>query len=152
MWDLSCAFHDYFTSKPILNGAPIKYAVVPERPECAPNQIVKNYVKGNDDGLEAVFHVAYHEIVEAMTNPTVDGFYVRDSNSDFYPSENADLCELSFGTVCKPKNGAYYNTIIGGVKYILQTNYDPKLRQCKNFGRIVKPRPGESCKTITPEF
>lgn len=150
-WIHSCAYHGSFLSEAGQGQMQsIKFAVVPDLPKCAPNMKLGTPPQGGDYGLEAIMKLAYHELVETMTNPTGGGYFV---NNDwvYRNAETADLCNSDFGTACPDETGAYYNTVIRGVKYMLQTNYNPKSRTCGNFGNRV-PRKGENCTTIKPEF
>ena len=151
-WTTMCTFHDYFTSAALLGGRPVKYAVVPEIPDCSENYYHgTNSVLGNDPGLEAITFNAYASLAATMTDPIGSGYYVSDPADSYYQYESSWLCTSSFDTVCPNADGAYYNTVIGGVQYLLPNNDDPSARICRNFGGIRR-QPGASCRMIRPGF
>ena len=87
-------------------------------------------------GLDNLLSTAAHEIVEATSDPQLTG-WIFQKNGDFYWEENADLCSWDY-KVKKLHKGLAYNTIIGGRKYYIQSNYDPITKTCE-IGLTKKP-------------
>ena len=73
--------------------------------------------------LDSAINVIAHELAEAVTDPLGNAWY--NSNRD----ENADICAWNF--VGKIWTGSYYyNIVVGGLKYFIQSNYNLNTRTC----------------------
>jgi hypothetical protein len=80
-----CAWHSYGTC----NGTPVQFAFfwkLDGDPGCDP----KSTVSGESQGLAALANVSGHELSEARTDPTSDGWY------DSAGQENGDKCAWTF--------------------------------------------------------
>ena len=66
--------------------------------------------------IDSAVSVIAHELAEAVTDPNLNAWY----NSNGY--ENADICAWNF--LGKIWSGSfYYNMVVGGLKYYVQSNY-----------------------------
>jgi len=61
--------------------------------------------------------VIIHELEEAQSDPFFTAWF------DGYGYENADKCAWTYGTLSTASNGAKYNVVVGGKKYLIQQNW-----------------------------
>ncbi len=101
-----CAFHSW-------TSAPAVYAAMPY--EEANGCITREAPNGVPDGDNVVSPLS-HEMNEAITDPTGDGWY-DDANY-----ENGDECAWIFGDTTGPAGGLY-NQTIDGHHYLLQLEF-----------------------------
>ena len=45
-------------------------------------------------------------------------------------NENGDKCAWNFGTTSTATNGAKYNIVLGGTKYLIQQNWNAVTQSC----------------------
>ncbi|CAF4203606.1 unnamed protein product [Rotaria sp. Silwood2] len=88
----------------------------------------QNVSPNGNPSVDSMLSSIAHELVEAMSDPLGDAWRGTTKSGD--TSENADLCDWSYGTVHRLSNGAYYNMIIGAKRYLIQQNWNAKLQQC----------------------
>ena len=112
-----CGWHTY--TKVGAKGAQtaIKYSFVgdptgPKMRGCTPQMVSPN----GDAAADAMVSVVAHEIDEAVTDPTLDGWY------DARGNENADLCAWKYGTTFDV-GSAKANLTLGKRSYLVQTNW-----------------------------
>ncbi|XP_058104615.1 protein EXORDIUM-like 3 [Magnolia sinica] len=143
-----CGFH-YFTFPSIL-GYTLPYAWVGNSAtqcpgSCAYPFSVPSYIPGlkplkspnGDIGVDGMISVIAHEIAELATNPLVNAWYAGQDPS--FPTEIADLCEGIYGTggggsytgqMLKGDDGATYNMIGSGRRFLVQWVWNPVLNYC----------------------
>ncbi|KAF8380448.1 hypothetical protein HHK36_027935 [Tetracentron sinense] len=143
-----CGFH-YFTF-PSIVGYTLPYAWVGNSATqcpgiCAYPFAVPVYMPGlkplkspnGDVGVEGMISVIAHEIAELATNPLVNAWYAGQDPS--FPTEIADLCEGIYGTggggsymgqVLDDHDGATYNMIGNGRRFLVQWVWNPVLNYC----------------------
>jgi len=99
-------------------GQTIKYSFVGNpatqcMSSCAPQAISPNGLPG----VDAMVSAATHELVEAVTNPELNGW--------FFPNgyEAADECAWTFGTEQSLSSGAKANVVLGGKQYLIQQTW-----------------------------
>ncbi len=108
-----CGWHN----SAMIQNTTIKYAFV-GNPERCPNACAAQSVSlNNNPGADAMANIVVHEIDKMVTNPNGDGWF--DSNGQ----ENSDLCAWQFSNISKASNGASYNIVIAGIKYLIQMNW-----------------------------
>ncbi|KAL6007943.1 Protein EXORDIUM-like 3 [Asimina triloba] len=143
-----CGFH-YFTF-PSIVGYTLPYAWVGNSAKlcpgvCAYPFAVPDYIPGlkpmkspnGDVGVDGMISVIAHEIAELATNPLVNAWYAGQDPS--FPVEIADLCEGIYGTggggsytgqLMKGQDGATYNMVGGGRRFLVQWVWNPILSYC----------------------
>ena len=84
----------------------------PKMRGCTPQMVSPN----GDAAADAMVSVVAHEIDEAVTDPTLDGWY------DARGNENADLCAWKYGTTFDV-GSAKANLTLGKRSYLVQTNW-----------------------------
>jgi hypothetical protein len=75
-------------------------------------------------GADAIVNVIAHESAEAVSDPTLNAWYDAKGN------ENADKCAWHFGSVSTLPNGAKYNIVVNGMKYLIQQNWNLSSQSC----------------------
>jgi hypothetical protein len=125
----ACAYHHY----KLVQGVNIKYSFVPQGLAYCSSINTKASSNGIRS-VDGIINFVAHELVETITNPISNGWI----NGFAFNNENADYCEWNFGKVCKSPNDFEYNIVIGERKYLIQTNYDPRVKGCTNPGFPAK--------------
>jgi len=77
---------------------------------------------GNAAVDSAVSTIA-HELAETATDPLGNGWFNSDGD------ENGDICAWNFLNVIRGP-GYYYNIVVGGLKYLIQSNYNLSTKTC----------------------
>jgi hypothetical protein len=108
-----CGWHSFAR----IGGAVIKFAFIgdPSGPSvrgCSPQSVSPN----GDVGADAMASTIYHELDEAVTDPTMRGWHTARGE------ENADRCAWTYGTVYKV-GAAMANMKLGTRDYLIQTNW-----------------------------
>ncbi len=114
-----CAYHDSFVS----GAQQVIYAVAPYDPTvngCSSD------VRPNGDDADVTINAISHEHNEAITDPTVAGWFADDGHAD----EMADLCAGAFGSPLGTVAGQPYNQVINGDHYWLQEEYSNDGHRC----------------------
>jgi hypothetical protein len=75
-------------------------------------------------GADAMVSVIAHEAAEAVSDPYSNAWYDSDCN------EIADKCAWTFGKTSQLSNGAIYNMIVNGFKYLVQQNWRLPTQDC----------------------
>jgi hypothetical protein len=113
----ACGWHTY--------SGNIKYSWVGNPQNLCPNSCSDQSVSPNGNlGADAMISVIAHEAAEAVTDPDLNAWY--DSNGE----EIADKCAWIFGTTHKLSNGASYNMIVNGYKYLIQELWNQRTQSC----------------------
>jgi hypothetical protein len=109
-----CGWHTRST----INGTDIKYSFVGNPETHCPSSCSEQTTTSpnNNIGVDAMASILAHELEEAVTDPDLNAWY------DKRGAENADKCAWTFGTTYSA-NGALYNVVIGGLKYLIQQNW-----------------------------
>jgi hypothetical protein len=108
-----CGWHTYKT----LSGGAIKYSFV-GNPDRCPSACSAQTISPNGNlGADAMASIIVHELEEAVTDPQLNAWY------DNRGYENADKCAWTFGTVSTASNGSKYNTVLNGMKFLIQRNW-----------------------------
>jgi hypothetical protein len=79
-------------------------------------------------GADAAVSVIAHELAESATDPVFTGWYYT-TGSDYV--ENGDQCAWSFPGKIKLSTGAYYNIVVGGKNYLIQSNWNLATKTCR---------------------
>lgn len=108
-----CGWHTYDK----IDGSTIKFGYIgdPTGPKvtlCIPSAVSPN----GDAGADAMVSTIAHELAEAVTDPTMNGW--RSAAGE----ENADRCAWNYGTTYKVA-GATANMKLGSRHYLVQTNW-----------------------------
>lgn len=108
-----CGWHSYAR----IAGAAIKFGFIgdpsgPKVRNCSPQSVSPN----GDVGADAMASTIYHELDEAVTDPTMRGWHTARGE------ENADRCAWTYGKVYKV-GAAMANMKLGGRDYLIQTNW-----------------------------
>jgi hypothetical protein len=72
--------------------------------------------------------VIAHELAESVTDPLFTGWYYN-TGSDYV--ENGDQCAWSFPGAIKLSSGAYYNIVVAGKNYLIQSNWNLATKTCR---------------------
>jgi hypothetical protein len=75
-------------------------------------------------GADAMVSVIAHELAETVSDPNLNAWYDSQGN------ENADKCAWTFGSETRLSNGAYYNIVVNGVKYLIQQLWKYPAQTC----------------------
>jgi hypothetical protein len=94
-----------------------------------------NSPNGND--ADATINTISHEHNEAITDPTSEAWWANDANLD----ENGDLCAWNFGAPLGGTPGRYYNQVVNGHHYWLQTEYSNDGGTCLQRYTLPNPPP-----------
>jgi len=112
-----CAYHSTGTGVSAPTG--LTYTVIPFGIWNSPLEYScegpSEYPSGNS-ALDIALSTYSHEVAEAITDPTGNGWH------DVYGNENGDLCNSAYGTVTSP-GGQGYNQVIGSGHYLLQLEF-----------------------------
>jgi hypothetical protein len=84
---------------------------------CFPGPTTSSPVPGvspNGPAVDGAIMAIAHEVIEAITDPEMDGYYTDDTYL-----ENMDLCNFKPGTLYND-SGITYNLVSGGRKYFVQ--------------------------------
>ncbi|CAF3266299.1 unnamed protein product [Rotaria sp. Silwood2] len=92
----------------------------PSCPGCSNQPVSPN---GNP-GADAMITTIAHEATEATTDPYIDAWY------DSACSENADKCVGMYGNISSLSNGAQYNMVVNGLKYLVEQNWRLSTGSC----------------------
>jgi hypothetical protein len=106
-----CGFHNHKS----VGGVDIKYAFVGNADRCLDGCAPQKSSPNGNAGADAMASVVAHELVEAVTDPDLDGWYNG--------GENADQCAWTFGTTYQPTAGVQANMRLGGRDYLIQQNW-----------------------------
>jgi hypothetical protein len=118
-----CGFHGHAS----LFGNDIKYGFVgnpapkclnsPNIPKpCAP--LNSQSSPNGNVGADLMASTISHELSETVTDPDLNAWF-NPSN----PSENADQCNLTFGTTFTTSNGSQANVSLAGRNFLIQQNW-----------------------------
>ena len=77
----------------------------------------------NNAGVDAAVNVIAHELAEAATDPNLNAWF--NTNGE----ENADVCNFRFLDRIS-QNGSFYNLVVGGQKYYIQSNFNLAKKTC----------------------
>ena len=89
--------------------------------------------------MEQMVSVLAHEITEAITDPTSDGYF-----DDVSKDENADACNAYYAGVMTAVPPYYNVYAINGYKYLIQSNINPITNQCENGNEVFLALPPPS--------
>jgi hypothetical protein len=109
-----CGWHTHGT----IGGTNIKYAFVGNPDRCPSACAAQTISPNSNAGADGMTSVIAHELEEATTDPNLDAWW-QTSNG----MENADKCAWKFGVESTLPSGAKYNMTMGGVHYLIQTNW-----------------------------
>lgn len=118
-----CGFHTFYTSGTGTSAINVKYSAVGDPSLClnACSQFTTGPSPNGDLGVDAMASVYAHELVEAVSDPLLNAWFLGTAGS-----ENADLCSWTFGTMYDNGNGipgAMANVKLGGKDYLIQQNW-----------------------------
>jgi hypothetical protein len=113
-----CGWHYYSGS--------YKYAWIGVPPAGCPC-IVQSISPNGNAPVDSAVSVIAHELEETVTDPLVNGWYYSDGTQFI---ENGDQCAWGFPSLVKLSNGAYYNLVVGGKKYLVQGNWNLSKKAC----------------------
>ena len=103
----------------------LKYSWVGNPEQLCPRSCSTQLVSPNGNlGADAIVSVFAHEAAEAASDPYLNAWY--DGNCD----ENADKCAWTFGTTTQLSNGASYNMVVNGLRYLVQQNWRLATQDC----------------------
>ncbi len=115
----ACGWHTY---DPSTN---LKYSWVGNPEQLCPLSCSEQSVSPNGNlGADAMVSTIAHEASETVTDPFLNSWFA--SNCE----ENADKCAWTFGTTTQLSNGARYNMIVNGLKYLVQQNWRLSTQDC----------------------
>lgn len=77
-----------------------------------------------DLGVDSMISVIAHEATEATSDPLGNAWF------DMKFDENGDKCAWQFGTLSYTSNGAIYNMLSNGRKYLVQQNWRLPTQDC----------------------
>ncbi len=116
-----CGYHSYLN--PTYNTSQnIKYSFVGDPSSSLANcngQSTPGVSPNSNPPADAMTSVIAHELVEAVSDPMLNTWFDAGGN------ENADKCSWTFGTQSTATNGAKYNVVASGRKYLIQQNWIP---------------------------
>jgi len=113
----ACGWHTYYSS--------YKYAWVGNPATQCPYNCAAQTVSPNGNfGADAIVNVIAHESAESVSDPNLNAWY--DANGE----ENADKCAWNFGNYTFLPNGAKYNIVVNGMKYLIQQNWNLSSQSC----------------------
>lgn len=108
-----CGWHDFSVS----SFGRYRYGFIGNANQCLSSCAPQSaHSPNNNPGVDGMVSIIAHELVEATTDPDIDGWY--DSRGD----ENGDKCAWTFGTTRLLPSGAYYNVTLGTYNYLIQRN------------------------------
>jgi len=112
-----CQYHKHF----VLNGAPLKYAVI-GNPDRCPASCAAQFASGalspnGDPAGDAMVSWMAHVLNETITDPLGTAWYDR------YGLEISDKCIGLFGQTYTTSTGARANMQLGGRDYLVQQNW-----------------------------
>ncbi|CAF3944088.1 unnamed protein product [Rotaria sp. Silwood2] len=103
----------------------LKYSWVGNPEQLCPSDCSYQLVSPNGNaGADAMVSVIAHEAAETVSDPYLNAWY--DSACD----ENADKCAWTFGSTSLASNGAAYNMVVNGLKYLVQQNWRLTTQDC----------------------
>jgi hypothetical protein len=109
-----CGWHAHARA----SGTDLAYAFVGDPAEHAAAGCIPQRTSPNRDaGADALISVLAHEIEEAVTDPSMTGWYDRRG------AENADKCAWTFGDERVLPSGARTNLHLGSHDYLVQQNW-----------------------------
>jgi hypothetical protein len=116
-----CGWHKYTS----INGTSVKYAFVGNPEQQCPITPTATYTceyqavsPNGNAGADSMADSIAHELNEAVTDPDLT------SGWNFWPGwEISDTCEGQYGGTSSLSNGAKYNVILGGLKFLIQENW-----------------------------
>ncbi|KAJ1330581.1 hypothetical protein BSLG_009343 [Batrachochytrium salamandrivorans] len=125
--DVYCGYHSEAT---LTSGNTIYYAQSGSLPDscvkgCAPPANQQASLTG-DIGVDAMISVMGHELAEVISDPSL----LNRAWNDFIGYENGDKCAYTYGATTVDSNGASYNMGWGGLKFLVQQNWDPETQAC----------------------
>ena len=82
-------------------------------------QSVAGTSPNSNPAADAMTSVIAHELVEAVSDPLLNAWY------DAAGNENADKCSWVYGTQSTAPNGAKFNVIASGRRFLIQQNWNP---------------------------
>jgi len=91
-------------------------------------QAVRGTTVNGNIGADSLASVYAHELVETVSNWS-GAWYDTLSSSATAGYENADMCSWNFGTMLPGSANA--NVVIGGKKWLIQQNWLPTVRGCR---------------------
>ena len=86
-----------------------------------------------DAAVDAAISVIAHELVETATDPTLNGWCYSGSNPSCAGAgvvENGDQCAWDFPSAIY-LHGFRYNIVVGGLKYLIQSNWNLSTKTCR---------------------
>lgn len=108
-----CGWHAHAS----IAGVDIKYAFVGNPARCPTSCSEQSTGPNGSDGADGMASIIAHELVEAVTDPDLNGWY------DSRGYENADKCAWTWGTTYKAANGALANMKLGSRDFLIQMNW-----------------------------
>jgi hypothetical protein len=109
-----CGWHDYYGN--------YKYAWIGV-PASGCNCFSQSTSPNGNAAVDSAVSTIAHEIIETVTDPLITAWY--NSNND----ENGDVCAWNFPNRVY-SSGYYYNLVVGGLKYLIQANYNLSTGTC----------------------
>jgi hypothetical protein len=110
-----CGWHRSAT----INGANIKYGFVGDGDACPSScQSDLGSSPNGDPGADGMANVLAHELIEAVTDPGLNAWYVSGNGA-----EAGDLCAWNFGPTYSAANGSQANIHLGARDYLLQQEW-----------------------------
>jgi len=122
-----CGIHDAFG----YGGDYIKFSAVGDTnfgSYGAGCQAVRTTTANGNIGADSLVSVYAHELVETVSDWS-GAWYDSLSSSATYGYENADMCGWKFGTMLPGSSNA--NVVIGGRKWLVQQNWLPTVKGCR---------------------
>jgi len=109
-----------------INGQRIYWSFVGNpATQCPTGCAYNNNAITGDVGMDAIASIFSHELTEAVTDPYNNEAWMSTSGT----GENADMCAWTYGTVQGTAPNTW-NAVVGGQKYLIQQNFNPKLGKC----------------------
>jgi hypothetical protein len=116
-----CGYHSFFFDG---MGRDVKYAAMPYGQDFVATSTVAGcsvfgvVSPNNDLAADGEVSVLAHELAEVATDENLDAWFVASGPNA--GEEMADLCLGSFGTLSSAQNGAPYNQVLAGTKFLVQ--------------------------------
>ena len=117
-----CGWH----SSASTSAGNLKFAFVGVPPSSCSGCYAQSTSPNGNFGVDGAVSVIAHELAEAATNPLGTGWFYQ--SSTLYV-ENGDQCAWNFPGL-KSLNGAYYNIVVGGKNYLIQSNWNLNTKTC----------------------
>jgi hypothetical protein len=119
---LDCGWHTYSW---ISNVAYVYGWVGNAEQQCPGSCIYWSPLPNNNPGADGMVNVIAHELAESASDPYLNAWYGTGCQD-----ESGDKCDWNFGQTSTLTNGATYNIVVNGYKYLIQQNWRIDTQSC----------------------